>query len=557
MTKLTEVEKIKANSRYLRGSLEKSLQDPLTGSIHPDDQQLIKFHGSYQQDDRDRRKERGIKKLEKAYSFMLRLRIPGGRVTAEQMTNIFDVTDSNATGIVKVTTRQTVQLHGVIKFKLKPTIAWFDKYNLDSIAACGDVNRNVVATSNYLASKANKTTEKAYQEILSFAKETSRRFLPETNAYKEIWLDGEKISETSDEVEPLYGTVYLPRKFKIAITVPPYNDVDVYANDIGLVAIVELGKLQGFNVIAGGGMGMTHGNPDTYPRMGSDLGYVPKDKIYDVMKAIIEFQRDNGNRSDRKQARLKYTIDNFGLQNFIKEIEKQSNVVFKASQAVELLHREDFIGWRKDIKKNWHYTVFVENGRIIGDQKEALKEIAALDMSEFQLTTNQNITIADIKESDKKSINKILNKYGINEYQDNISRIRQNALACVALNTCSLALAEGQRYLPILITKIEDLLVKHDLLDENISIRMTGCPNGCARPYLAEIALVGSSLGQYNMYIGGDNIGLRLNQLYKTSLKEEDILAELDDFFAEYVKKQSKWQNIGDFLDNKLREVKI
>ena len=549
--KLSEVEKIKVESNYLRGTIEESLHNPLTGSIATSDTQLIKFHGSYQQDDRDRRKERNLKKLEPAYSFMLRLRIPAGKITAEQMSNVFAVCDENATGVVKITTRQTVQLHGVLKTKLKPTIAWFDKYNLDSIAACGDVNRNVIATSNYLESEI-------HEQIVNFCHETSKNFMPKTSAYQEIWLDQEKVLEKkSDEVlEPLYGQTYLPRKFKIAVAIPPYNDIDVYANDIGLIAVIVDKKLQGFNVLAGGGMGMTHGNSETYPRIGSDMGYVALDQVHDVMRAIIEFQRDNGNRSDRKKSRLKYTIDNFGLDEFIADVAKRSGVNFAPKKEVELKYRGDFLGWRKDYKGDFSYMVFIENGRIVDNEnhnaKTALKEIAALNLSTFTFSANQNIAITDVKEKDKETIDAILAKYKINSYQENINPIRKNALACVALNTCALALAEAQRYLPSLITKIEVLLEKYNLLQDNISIRMTGCPNGCARPYLAEVALVGSGLGEYNMYIGGDNLGFRLNQLYKTSMQEPDILKELEGFFIEYSKNKTADATLGDFLHGKL-----
>ena len=547
MTKLSEVERIKIQSNYLRGNLKKELKNQLTGSVASDEQQLIKFHGIYQQDDRDRRKERAIRKHEKAYSFMLRLRIPAGKITAQQFANIFAVTETNATGVVKITTRQTVQLHGVIKFKLKPTLKWFDQFNLDAIAACGDVNRNVIATNNYLEGGIR-------EEIVNIATKISEEFLPKSNSYKEIWLDGEKISQdsTSDEIiEPIYGKTYLPRKFKIAVAVPPYNDADVLANDIGIIAIIENETLVGFNVAAGGGMGRTHGNEATYPRVASIIGYVSKDKVFRVMTEILKFQRDHGNRSDRKLSRLKYTIDNFGLAEFTKYIEEKSGFKLEPAKKINFKQRNDNLGWKLDSFGNNLYTIFVENGRIVdGKQhkiKTALKEIVALNKSEFQFTPNQNVAIINVKEQDKKAIDQILAKYGVHDYHASLSGIRQNAMACVALNTCPLALAEAQRYLPDLLSKVEKLLKKHKLLDDGIVTRMTGCPNGCARPYLAEIGFVGTAMGQYDLHLGGDRLGFRLNKIYKKSIKEAEILEILDGLFADYSKNRQKGQSFGDF----------
>ena len=551
-TKLSAVETVKSQSNYLRGSIKQSLKDNLTGSIVESDQQLIKFHGSYQQDDRDIRSRRVKKKLEPAYSFMIRLRIPAGRISAEQMFNLFEITDKNATGVVKITTRQTVQLHGVIKSKLKPTIQFFDKWDLDSIAACGDINRNVVLTSNF--TKDSFVSQKLYPVLVKFTKKISEKFLPQGGAYQEIWLNKSKILEKKDNVEPIYGAQYLPRKFKIAIAIPPFNDVDVYANDIGLVAIVEKEKLIGFNIMAGGGMGTTHGNEATYPRLGSLLGFVSTNRVMDLLEAIITFQRDNGNRTDRKLARLKYTIDNFGLEAFKLNIEKRSGVLFKPAKDFQLNYRSDLLGFRQDPNNNWHYTVFIENGRIVDKNqiklKTVLKEIASLKISVFQFTTNQNITISDIKPDNKSKIEAILDKYGISDYQNDLSSIRENSMACVALNTCPLALAEGQRYLPSLISKIEPILTKYNLSNENITIRMTGCPNGCARPYLAEIAMVGTAMGKYNLYLGGDRSGSRLNQKYKESLGEAEILQELDKLFNLY-SQQTLIKNFGDFIYEK------
>jgi sulfite reductase (NADPH) hemoprotein beta-component len=515
-------EQIKKNSNYLRGNLAQDLQNQITGSLTNDNHQLIKFHGIYEQDDRDRRQIRMQKKLEKDYSFMIRLRIPGGRITSKQWMGINEVADLHSNGAIKITTRQTVQLHGVIKSKLKPTVQYFDRFELDSIAACGDVNRNVISSAY----------GEDLDELHKLAVTISEEFLPKTNAYKEIWLDGQKIQE--DE-EPIYGNVYLPRKFKIAIANPPYNDVDVYAHDIGLVKVKG-----GYNIIVGGGMGMTHGNIDTYPRIGSLIGFAIKSKIIEVIKQIILIQRDFGNRENRKLARLKYTIDRLGLNWFIDEFQKRVGFDLKEAKEFSFTKRSDQFGW-----DNNRFTLFVENGRVTNNVKEALLEIAKHNFGNFNFTNNQNIIITEIK--NRNEIENILNQY---QLDNNQTKIKQAAIACVALNTCPLALAEAQRYMPSLLDKIEKLLEKHSLENEEISIRMTGCPNGCARPYLAEIAFVGKSLGKYNMYVGADHLGQRLNKLYKESLDEKQILQELDYLFNKYSSDKKQNETFGNFIIN-------
>jgi sulfite reductase (NADPH) hemoprotein beta-component len=539
---MSAVEKIKINSRHLRGTLVESLADPITGSISENDQTVIKFHGIYQQDDRDRREERAEKKLEKLFSFMLRLRIAGGKVSAQQWLGIHEISELNSTGIIKVTTRQTVQLHGVIKSKLKPTIAWFNKFGLDSIAACGDVNRNVMAS---VAIAKNS----AYDEVYEFSKKISEHLLPKTRAYHEIWLDEEKVSLES-EVDPLYGETYLPRKFKIVLTIPPHNDVDVYAHDIGLIAIIENEKLLGFNLSVGGGMGATHGNEETYPRLGDLVGFIPKDQVLDATFHIATIQRDFGNREERKLSRFKYTMAKYGVDWFVKEFEKRAGFKIEKARDFELTKRGDEYGWVEDYKALNHFTIFVENGRIFGELKKALLEVAEKNLGNFRFTNNQNIIISDVTSENKKTVGEVLRKHGVTN--DGQSPIRLDSIACVALNTCSLALAEGQRYLPSLITKIEDILQKYQLENDAISIRMTGCPNGCGRPYLAEIGLVGKALGKYNLLLAGDRLGKRLNRLYKEDLNEEEILQELENFFALYSTKRHENEHFGDFI---LREI--
>jgi sulfite reductase (NADPH) hemoprotein beta-component len=480
-------EQIKRNSNYLRGTLAQDLKNQLTGSINSNNHQLIKFHGIYEQDNRDRRQERADKKLEKDYSFMIRLRIAGGRITAQQWLGAVEVANLNSTGVIKITTRQTIQLHGVIKSKLKPTVQFFDKFGLDSIAACGDVNRNVMSSTVDLGNNFQ-------DELYGFAVKISDEFLPKTNAYQEIWLDGKPLEK--EDIEPVYGKTYLPRKFKIVLALPPYNDVDVFAHDIGLIAITNDKEIVGFNIVVGGGMGTTHGNEKTYPRLGDVIGYVDKKDILQVVEKIITTQRDFGNREDRKQARLKYTIDRLGLNWFKDELEKRLGFNLEELRPFKFTQRGDLYGWRQDKKGKYHFTLFVENGRVLGDIKAALTQIAVKGLADFNFTNNQNVIISNVE--NKKAVEEILTKYHL---QNSQSETRKNSMACVSFNTCPLALAEGQRYLPTLLDKIEELLAKHNLQNEEISIRMTGCPNGCARPYLAEIGLVGKSLGHYNFYL--------------------------------------------------------
>jgi sulfite reductase (NADPH) hemoprotein beta-component len=538
------VERIKKASKGLRGTLKESLGDEHTGAIREDDQSLVKFHGMYMQDDRDRREERAEKKLERLYSFMIRLRLPGGYITAEQWEALHNIAGEQSTGIIKITTRQTVQLHGILKGHIKPTISAFNQMKLDSIAACGDVNRNVLAT-------AHPKTSPIHEEVFGYADKISTLLLPKTKAYYEVWLDEEKLAEVNEE-DPLYENRYLPRKFKIAITIPPYNDVDVLANDVGLIAIIENNVLTGFNISAGGGLGTTHGNAETYPRLGTVLGYVAKEGALKVVYEIATVQRDYGNRSDRKLSRLKYTIDRLGIDAFKAEVEKRSGVVFEKAKPAVLTQRSDDYGWHKNHEGKWFYTAFVECGRVLDDEtvqfKSAFLEIAKTRKADFIFTANQNLIVGNIANKDKKAIEEILTRFGVVQQTEKASNLRKQSMACVAFNTCPLALAEGQRYLPSLITKIEELLGKHNIADESIIIRMTGCPNGCARPFMAEVGFVGTSYGRYNMHLGANVAGTRLNKLYRENLNEEEILGEMDGLLKQFVQKRKKKEAFGDFV---------
>lgn len=544
---LSPVERIKTASDGLRGTLKNSLGNQLTGALYEDDQSLIKFHGMYQQDDRDRREERTEKKLEWLFSYMIRLRLPGGFLSPEQWVALHEVAGQHSTGTIKITTRQTVQLHGILKSHVKPTISDFNIAKLDSIAACGDVNRNVTCS-------AHPNESAIHEEVFAFADKISVMALPKTRSYYEIWLDEEKLAEKTED-DPLYQDRYLPRKFKIGITIPPNNDVDVLTNDVGLIAVIENNKLIGFNIAAGGGLSSTHGNPNTYARLATVLGFVTVEQTLKAVYEVITIQRDYGNRSDRKLARLKYTIDRLTVEGLKEELEKRCGFKLGEIKPYSFTSRKDHYGWKKNHQGKWYFTLFVENGRVLDDEQVAMKtallEIAKTGIANFRFTGNQNVIIADVLETDKPAIEQLLKEFKLDEHTANAGMLRKNAMACVAFNTCPLALAEAQRYLPTLIDKIEPILKKHGLQDDEIILRMTGCPNGCGRSPAAEIGFVGTAYGQYNLHIGGDREGERLNTKYKDSLNEEEILTTLDELFAVYARERNSSETFGDFSQRK------
>ncbi|MGZ8537114.1 MAG: NADPH-dependent assimilatory sulfite reductase hemoprotein subunit [Flavisolibacter sp.] len=547
---LSPVERIKTKSDGLRGTIQLGLLDEITGALADDDQNLLKFHGMYQQDDRDRREERAEKKLERLYSYMIRLRLPGGFLKPEQWVATHHIAGEYATGVIKITTRQTLQLHGLLKNKIKPTIKSFNQAKLDSIATCGDINRNVACSSHPKESVV-------HEKVFAYADKISELLMPKTRAYYEIWIGEEKMVDKKDEDDPLYQDRYLPRKFKIGIAIPPNNDIDVLTNDIGLIAIVENDELKGFNIAIGGGLSSTHGNPEHYARLATVIGFADsEEKTLKTVYEILTVQRDFGNRADRKKARLKYTVDKYGADFFRKEVEKRTGFVLQEAKPFSFNSRRDHYGWSQNHEGLWYYTVFVENGRVLDDEqvslKTALYEIALTGIPNFRFTSNQNVILSDIKEEDKKTILEILEKFRIIQHTDSASAIRKNAMACVALPTCPLALAEAQRYLPSLISRIENILNQYQLVEEEIIIRMTGCPNGCGRSPNAEIGFIGTSSGKYNLHIGGDHLGLRLNELYKESLDEDGILKELDLLFGSFRNERQGEESFGDFTHRKI-----
>jgi sulfite reductase (NADPH) hemoprotein beta-component len=538
-------EEIKQASRYLRGTIADGLGRAITGAISEDDAQLTKFHGTYLQDDRDLRPERRKKKLEQAYSFMIRVRVPGGVCTPAQWLALDRAASDYANGTLRLTTRQAFQFHGVIKSNLKRTMQAINENLLDTIAACGDVNRNVMCDPNPHQSQA-------HGEALDLARAISDHLTPRTGAYHEIWLDGEKVVSSEVE-EPIYGPHYLPRKFKTVVAVPPGNDVDVFAQDLGFIAITDAqGQVVGWNVAVGGGMGMTHGEPETYPRTADVMGFCAPGQAVDVAEKVVLVQRDFGDRANRKHARLKYTIEDRGIDWFRTEVERRLGYALQPARPFRFEDTGDRYGWVKDHRGNWHYTLFIENGRVRDTperpMKTGLAAIARIHVGDFRLTANQNLIIASVRPRHKATINRLLEKYGLT---NDFSGLRLNAMACVALPTCGLALAESERYLPDLVTALEDVIEHAGLRGDEIVIRMTGCPNGCARPYLAEIGLVGRTPGRYNLYLGAAFDGSRLNKLYGKDLDHDEIVGALTPLIGAYAKERGEGERFGDFVIRK------
>jgi sulfite reductase (NADPH) hemoprotein beta-component len=542
------VEKIKKASRGLRGTLVESLHDPLTGAIRESDTQLIKFHGSYMQDDRDLRAEREHQKLEPAYSFMIRTRTPGGVVTPQQWLALSQISRTYANQTLRLTTRQAFQFHGVIKKDLKKTMQAMNAALIDSIAACGDVNRNVMGSANPVESKL-------HQDVYDWSVKISEHLKPKTRAYHEIWLDGEKLTGPAEE-EPILGPNYLPRKFKTGIVVPPHNDVDVFSQDLGFIAILdtdglEEGKLLGFNLVVGGGLGATHGEPQTFPRIGDVIGFLTPDQTLKVAETVVMIQRDFGDRTDRKHARLKYTIADRGIEWFRGELFRRLGYELPPARPYKFTTQGDRFGWLRGFDGRWHLTLRIESGRI-ADKPGALhltglEKIAAIHQGDFRLTANQNLIIANVPADQCMKIDQLVADHGLGRTLF-MTPVRRDALSCVSLPTCGLAMAEAERYLPAFTERVENVLANYGLRDIPLTVRITGCPNGCARPYLAEIALIGRAPGRYTLRLGGDHTGERLNVIYRDNIDENAILTVLDELIGKYAAERHSDERFGDFL---------
>ncbi|WP_105903599.1 assimilatory sulfite reductase (NADPH) hemoprotein subunit [Vibrio gangliei] len=542
---LSDGERLKAESNFLRGSIAEDLQNPITGAVTGDNFTLIRFHGMYLQDDRDLRAERAKQKLEPLHTLMLRARLPAGVITPTQWLGVDKWADEHTLyGSIRLTTRQTFQYHGILKPNIKKVHKALNSIGIDSIGTAADMNRNVLCTANPYQSEV-------HQEAYEWSKKISEHFLPHARGYAEVWLDAEKIDSTVQEEEPILGRTYLPRKFKTTIAIPPLNDVDVHANDLNFVAIEENGKLIGFNVLVGGGLAMTHGDTSTYPRRADDFGFIPVDQTLAFAEAVVTTQRDWGNRSNRKNAKTKYTLDRVGIDVFKAEVEKRAGSQFAPSRLYEFTERGDRIGWSEGIDGKHYLSLFIENGRILDYPGKPLKtgmaELAKVHKGDFRITANQNLIVAGVSADDKDLIESIAVAHGLMDVS--ISEQRKNSMACVAFPTCPLAMAEAERFLPSFVTEVESILAKHQLpKEENIILRVTGCPNGCGRAMLAEIGLVGKAPGRYNLHLGGNRSGTRVPKMYKENITDKQILTDIDELVGRWAQERNENEAFGDFV---------
>ncbi|MEI7162269.1 assimilatory sulfite reductase (NADPH) hemoprotein subunit [Pectobacterium versatile] len=540
--KLADAERMKTESNFLRGTIAEDLNDGLTGGFKGDNFLLIRFHGMYQQDDRDIRAERAEQKLEPRHAMLLRCRLPGGVMTPEQWLRIDKfATENTIYGSIRITNRQTFQYHGILKSNVKPVHQMLNSIGLDALATANDMNRNVLCTSNPIESEL-------HQQAYEWAKKISEHLLPRTRAYAEIWMDQEKVATTDEE--PILGPTYLPRKFKTTVVIPPQNDIDLHANDLNFVAIADNGRLVGFNVLVGGGLSIAHGDKETYPRTASELGYISIEHTLAIAEAVVTTQRDWGNRTNRKNAKTKYTLERVGVDNFKQEVEARAGVKFEAVRPYEFTGRGDRIGWVKGIDNKWHLTLFIENGRVLDypgrPLKTGLAEIAKIHKGDFRLTANQNLIIAGVPARSKAKIDALAREHGL--IDDGVSEQRKNSMACVSFPTCPLAMAEAERFLPEFVTKVEGIMQQHGVGDEHIVLRVTGCPNGCGRAMLAEIGLVGKAMGRYNVHLGGNREGTRIPRMYRENINETEILADIDRLIGLWAQDRQPNEGFGDFV---------
>ena len=548
----SKVEVAKRNGRRLRGSIAETLASDATHFEH-DDIQLLKFHGTYQQDSRDERRGREAAGAEKAYSFMVRVAIPAGAITADQYLGLERIADQHANGTLRVTTRQGFQFHGVLKGDLKATIAGINQELLTTIAACGDVERNVMGCSAPLADADHATVRGVAEAIAADLRPASR-------AYHEIWLDGEKQISTEEE-EPFYGDRYLPRKFKTAVGLSIDNCVDIYSQDVGLLAIVADGRIQGFNLLVGGGLGMTHHKADTTARLAQPLGFVPTAHGVDAVRLVAAIFRDHGNRTDRRHARLKYLIAEWGIERFREEFQQRASFQLKPAVPLPSLPFHDHLGRHRQPDGRFFYGIFIQSGRITDDPalsqpersegrakglKTALHEIVTRLRPGIRLTAQQNLLLTDLDQTGIEQLERLLQVHGVTLPLE-LSAVRRFSLACPALPTCGLAVAESERVIPGILDQFEAALESLGLRDAPLTIRMTGCPNGCARPYTADLAFVGRSLGLYNVYVGGGLTGDRLVDLYRADVHEADLLPTLRPLLARWATERLDGEGLGDF----------
>lgn len=539
--KLTHNEALKEANPFLTGTIVSTLENSQAESFSHDDYEFLKFHGVYQQDDRDKRK------IAKQFIMMVRTKFPGGALTASQYLACDQLATKYANNTLRITTRQDFQFHGIIKSNLRQTIKELNEALVTTIAACGDVERNVM-------SPPTPATSPLVDKVIEEAKKLSDALNPVTPAYHKIWLEGQELKLTEEDnknfVDPLYGKTYLPRKFKTAFAIPPLNDIDIFTNDLGFVVIAEGDQLLGYNLLAGGGMGMSHGNAQTFPRLADVIGFVRPENLEVITKAVVTVHRDFGDRTNRKHARLKYVLEERGVDWFRREVESRAEIKLEPARPFEFTRQGDLLGWHRQTNGNYFLGLFVENGRIRDEDryrlKSGLREVIKQYQPEVRLTASQNILLVNVRADQREPIAKILSEHGV--YVENpFSRTRLASMACPALPTCGLALAESERALPSLLTRIEELLAELGLQNEEIVIRMTGCPNGCARPFMAEIAFVGKSPHKYQLYFGGNEASTRLNRLFKETIKDEEIIEELRSVLQRFVQERGDGERFGDW----------
>jgi sulfite reductase (NADPH) hemoprotein beta-component len=538
--KLTHNEIIKDAIPTLAGTIAATLADPVADHFSEDDNQFLKFHGSYQQDDRD------LRKTGKKYIMMIRGRIPGGVMTAKQWCVFDELATQYGNNTLRITTRQSIQFHGVVKSGLRPLVAKINESLLSTLAACGDVNRNVMAAPTPAYTKAR-------EQVVADAHKVAMALAPQTKAYHAIWIDGVQLENEAAEhknfVDPLYGKTYLPRKFKIAFAIPPVNDMDLFTNCLGFIAVVESDQLVGYNLAVGGGMGRSHGNEATYPRLADVIGFLPPDKLVDVAKAVLTIHRDFGDRTDRKHARLKYIVADKGVKFMQDEVNQRAGLTLAPAKPFKFTTTQDLLGWHQATDGKWFLGLFVNMGRVKDAQKTALRQVAEkFSHIEFRLTANQNVLLANVGDADKVAISALLHATGVGT-QNQATVLHAASMACPSLPTCGLGLAESERYLPGLIDRLETVCSDLGLGGEEIVIRSTGCPNGCARPYVAEIAFVGKAPGRYQVWLGGDASGTRLNRIWKDVVKDPDMETELRPVLARFAKERNPKERFGDWCD--------
>jgi sulfite reductase (NADPH) hemoprotein beta-component len=539
--KLSRNEGLKENGPLLGGMIAETLADSAAEKFTEDDYEFLKFHGIYQQDDRDKRK------TGKKYILMVRTKFPGGVLSGAQYMACDQIATEFANNTLRITTRQDFQFHGIVKANVRQTMQRLNQALMTTIAACGDVNRNVMAPPS-------PATSPIVDHILAEASRLSVALSPATPAYHSIWLDGQPVDMSSPQnqnfVDPLYGKRYLPRKFKVAFAIPPLNDVDIYTNDLGFVAIVENGNLVGYNLLAGGGLGMSHGNAATFPRLADVIGFLAPEHLEAVAKAVLTVHRDFGDRTNRKHARLKYVLAERGVKWFRNEVEQRAGIQLAPAKPFEFTRQGDLLGWHKQTDGNYFLGLFVENGRVRdvdGYQlKTGLRRVIERFQPEVRLTPTQNILLLNIRPEHRADIMQLLNEHGVSVHNP-YSRTRVASMACPALPTCGLALAESERIMPEFVSQVEKLQTELGLQNEELIVRMTGCPNGCARPYLAEIALVGKGPGKYQLYLGGNEGNTRMNRVYKEAIKAEEFVNELRPLLTRFVAQRNTGERFGDF----------